>query len=289
MLCSRTSGHVNWPRVTDVSELVGELVDAGLPVREARWLVQEFRPGTDPDAVVALRSAARRRLAGEPLQYILGHWPFRTLDLDVDARVLIPRPETEELVEVALRELSAGGATAPLIVDLGCGSGAIGLSLLDELRSRGIVGSLVALDASLDALAVARRNAAKHELVTVTFVHSSWYDNLDATMAGHVDLIVANPPYVGAVEFEELDPVLRHEPRGAIVAPDTSDTVGFADLATVIAGAPAWLAARGVLVCEHANVHRAAALRAARDAGFTGAQDLDDMSGRPRILVARRS
>jgi len=275
--------------VTGASQLVAELVSSGLPAREARWLVEEFAPGAHPDAAVILRAAARRRLDGEPLQYIIGHWPFRSLDLDVDERVLIPRPETEGLVEVALSELAASGAEAPLIVDLGCGSGAIGLSLLVELRARGVVASLIALDASLDALALARQNARKHDVLNVTFVHSSWYERLEPTLAGHVELIVANPPYVSATEFKGLDPVLRHEPRSAIVARDTPDAAGFADLAHIIAGASHWLSASGVLVCEHANLQRDAALHAAREAGFARVEDLEDLSGHPRVLVARRS
>ncbi len=105
------------------------MVATGLEPREARWLVEEFVPAGDSDARAALAAAAARRRAGEPLQYIIGHWPFRSLDLDVDARALIPRPETEELVEVALGELAAHSVATPLIVDLGTGSGAIGLSL----------------------------------------------------------------------------------------------------------------------------------------------------------------
>src|ERR1700691_881806 len=119
---SPTSVLANWARVTDVNdEFVTELVAAGVERREARWLVEEFVPGGDPDAATAVRQAAARRLKGEPLQYIIGHWPFRTLDLDVDERGLIPRPETEELVDVALRELATGEVAAPLIVDLGTG------------------------------------------------------------------------------------------------------------------------------------------------------------------------
>ena len=81
--------------------LVGELVAAGVEPREARWLIEEFFVGDDPDALASLHAAADRRLGGEPLQYVIGHWPFRSLDLDLDPRVLIPRPETEELVEAA--------------------------------------------------------------------------------------------------------------------------------------------------------------------------------------------
>ena len=274
--------------MTDVNnDLIDELVGLGLERREARWLVEEFVPGADLEAVVALRLAAQRRLAGEPLQYIVGHWPFRSLDLDVDARVLIPRPETEELVDVALRELARLDVVAPAILDLGCGSGAIGLALLDELRSRGLAAQLVAVDESSNALAVARRNALKHQLHSVSFVHSTWFEDIDPTFEGRFDLIVSNPPYVGEFELGELDPILSFEPRGALVAPDASGVAGFADLALIIAEAPKWLKHDGVLVCEHGFHQREAVLAASVAAGFD-AVDLVDLAGHPRILVARR-
>jgi release factor glutamine methyltransferase len=275
--------------VTDVNnDLVAELVASGLDRREARWLVEEFVPGGDLDAAGALNAAAKRRLDGEPLQYIIGHWPFRTLDLDVDPRVLIPRPETEELVGVALVELAKMGVVAPTIMDLGCGSGAIGLALLSELRERGVVATLVAVDESAEALVIARRNALKHQLHAVSFVHSSWFEEVDPSLRGRIDLIVANPPYVGREEFDHLDPVLGYEPQSAIVAPDAEGVVGFADLAVIISGAPRWLSSTGVLVCEHANTQREATTTAAAGAGFTSVEDLDDVAGHPRILVARR-
>ena len=274
--------------MTDANhDLVDELVRDGLDAREARWLVEEFVPGADLDAVVALRLGARRRLNGEPIQYIIGHWPFRSLDLDLDRRVLIPRPETEELVGVAMTELASADVKAPVIMDLGCGSGAIGLALLSELAERGVVATLVCVDESSDALAVARRNALKHHLSAVTFVHSSWFSEVDPSLAGHVDLIVANPPYVGATEFEGLDPVLRYEPFDAIVAPDARGIAGFEDLETIINVSPAWLAPSGVLICEHSNEHRDAVMACATSAGFTSVQDFDDMAGHPRVLVAR--
>jgi release factor glutamine methyltransferase len=289
MPCSPTSARASCPRVPNVNdEFVLELVGVGIDRREARWLVEEFVPGGDPDAHEALRVAATRRLNGEPLQYIIGHWPFRSLDLDVDQRALIPRPETEELVSVALRELAVAAAPAPLIVDLGTGSGAIGLSLVSELWARGVAASLIAVDESSDALALARQNARKHRLDAVSFVQSSWFNNLDESLRGRVDLIVANPPYVGEAEFGELDPVLRHEPHGAIVAPDASGVAGFADLDVVIREAYAWLAPGGVLVCEHGDTHRQALLELTVEMGYGFVEDLDDLSGRPRILVARR-
>ena len=290
MRCSRTSGRANWPRVTDVNaDLIAELVASGIERREARWLVEEFVPGGDIDAAPALRIAAQRRLDGEPLQYIIGHWPFRTLDLDVDPSVLIPRPETEELVGHAIDELAAMGCSAPLIVDLGCGSGAIGLALLEELLERGIFATLVAVDRSPAALAVARRNALKHKLHAVTFVESSWFDGVEDSLRGHVDLVVANPPYVGEDEFETLDPVLRHEPKGAIVSSDVAGVPGFSDLDEIIRESFAWLTSNGTLICEHSNVHREAVIAAAKRAGFVSIADLDDLAGHPRTLIARKS
>ncbi len=275
--------------MTDVSDqFVADLVVAGVDRREARWLVEEFVPGGDPDAETALRHAAKRRLDGEPLQYIIGHWPFHGLDLEVDERVLIPRPESEELVDVALRELAASGAGAPTIVDLGAGSGAIGLALLFELAERGVAASLVAVDESPNALEVARRNALKHRLFAVSFVRSSWFSALDVSLRGRIDLIVANPPYVGEAEFATLDPVLRHEPRGALVAPDARGVAGFGDLEMIITHAPLWLSEHGVLICEHANTHAVPALELARAVGFREVEDHIDMAGLPRHLVARR-
>ncbi len=279
--------RANWLRVTDArTALREELVAQGLEPREARWLLEEYFLGDDPAATSAVRGAAARRLKGEPLQYVLGHWPFRGLDLDVDERVLIPRPETEELVTLALDELAARDCATPLIVDLGCGSGAIGLSLLDELARRGVRANLVALDVSLDALAVARRNALKHRLERVSFVHSSWFDDLDCSLRGRVDLLVANPPYVGQREYETLEPVLDFEPRVALVAPDEGAIEGFADVAHVIGAAPAWLAPRGTLVVEHGERHGLAALAAARRAGFRHCRDVTDLAGKDRVLVA---
>jgi release factor glutamine methyltransferase len=289
MRCSLISVRANWARVTDVNaEFVAELVDAGIDRREARWLVQEFVPGSERDAHDALLAATARRLNGEPLQYIIGHWPFRTLDLDVDERGLIPRPETEELVDVALRELATTAVGAPLIVDLGTGSGAIGLSLVSELLSRGVAASLIAVDESSDALALARQNARKHHLDAVSFVHSSWFESLDESLRGRIDLIVANPPYVGEAEFADLDPVLAHEPRGALVAENVRGIPGFADLDIIVRNAITWLAPHGALICEHSDTHRRHVVELAHEVGFSRVDDLDDLAGRPRILVARR-
>jgi release factor glutamine methyltransferase len=273
--------------VTDVNaQLVSALVESGIDRREARWLVEEFALANE--STPELERAAERRRTGEPLQYVLGHWPFRNLDLVVDDRALIPRPETEELVGVALKELAKSGAAAPLVVDLGCGTGAIGLSILDELRSVGVVATLVAVDESDDALALAKENARRQGLMNVSFVKSSWFEDLDVSLRDRIDLVVANPPYVSENEFEDLDPVLRYEPYGAIVAPDVDGVEGFADLEVIIRESYEWLRPGGALICEHANTHRAAVTSLAAATGFVDAVDLDDMAGLPRVLVAHR-
>jgi release factor glutamine methyltransferase len=268
--------------------LENELVEAGLDRREARWLVEEFVPGGDETARVALEAAARRRLAGEPLQYVLGHWPFRSLDLDLDPRVLIPRPETEELVGHALLALAWSTAPVPLVLDLGCGSGAIGLALVTELAERGVAVTLVGVDRSADALAVARRNAAKHDVTTASFVCSTWFDSLDTSLRGRVDLVVANPPYVGAGEVAGLASELSFEPREALVAADESGVPGFADVAHLLRTVPEWLAPGGYVVLEHGGSQGAAALEVAHAAGLVDATDHLDLAGWPRVLVARR-
>ncbi|MGH9020718.1 MAG: peptide chain release factor N(5)-glutamine methyltransferase [Acidimicrobiales bacterium] len=261
---------------------VAALVADGVSEREARWLVEEYAANDDQ-----LASAATRRLAGEPLQYVIGHWPFRGVDLVVDPRVLIPRPETEGLVDLALDALGAHDGPV-VVVDLGCGSGAILLTLALEVAARGRDATLTGVDASSHALDVARVNAQRLG-VAATWLLGEWYAPLDGALAGRVDLIVANPPYVGADELAGLDPVLSYEPRGALVARDAGGVAGFADVAAVIAGAGEWLRPGGHVVVEHGDRQGDAAALAARRAGLTDVVDHDDLAGRPRVLVARRS
>jgi release factor glutamine methyltransferase len=262
--------------------------------REASWLVDEALgaegPGGAPERA---RRLAERRRAGEPLQYVLGHWPFRELDLLVDPRALIPRPETEWVVDVALRELDGvlAGGSPPLAVDLGTGTGAIALSIATERADHQV--AVIATDrdaAALDlARANARRLAARPGTERVAFRAGSWWGALEEPLRGAVALVVSNPPYVASLEWEVLDPVVRdHEPYGALVADPGSDgTPGFAAVEAVIAGAPPWLARPAAVVVEIAPGQRDAALRCARCSGFAEAEVFDDLAGRPRALVAR--
>jgi release factor glutamine methyltransferase len=264
--------------------------------REARWIVEAA--GT-----TGARALADRRAAGEPLQYVLGRWPFRHLELTVDARVLVPRPETEQVVEVALDELRRTTATRgarsddpPVCVDLGTGSGAIALSM--ALEGGGPAGrpEVWATDASADALAVARINLA--ELVgrepaaaeRVELVSGWWYDALPTRLAGRIDLVVSNPPYVGSADYPDLDPGVRQwEPRLALVADrGRSGVDGMAAIEEIVAAAPRWLRPTGALVVEIDPSQAYAAIDVARRAGFGRVTTARDLAGRLRVLVAGR-
>lgn len=272
--------------------LEAELTEVLGSRREARWLLEEVRdlePGARRTRALEL---ARRRADGEPLQYLLGHWPFRSLDLIVDDRALIPRPETEALVGVALERLldtvPRGGAA--VVCDLGCGTGAIGLSLAVEAASAGRTLEVHATDRSARALSLARQNARRAGVARIQFHEGDWYAALPASLRGAVDLVCANPPYVARSERAGLDRELDFEPHDALVADDgTSSVPGFGAVEAVVRGAPDWLADGGWLVVEHGESHRAAALRCAAAAGLGDPVDLDDLSGRPRVLVARRT
>ena len=297
--------------------LVAELaVEVGAP-HEARFIVDEVlglgltprRSGPpsrplDEAEVSAARTMASRRASGEPLQYVFGHWPFRRLDLFVDPRVLIPRPETEQVVEVALteaRRLAAahdGGSDAGaglVIADAGSGSGAIALSLATELGPR-VVAEVWATDASTDALVVAESNlervrraqgTAAADLPAMTFVEGSWLEPLPMRLRGAVDLVVSNPPYVSEAEWEDLSEEVRSEPRGALVARSSSDgTAGLADAEDVLRQARSWLRRPGAVVIEIAPHQAEAAMSLASGLGYTETRVEQDLAGRPRVLVA---
>jgi release factor glutamine methyltransferase len=220
-----------------------------------------------------------RRAAGEPLQYVLGHWPFRGLDLLVDRRVLIPRPETEQVVEVALRELARLGPN-PTVVDLGTGSGAIGLSVASEVADARVWAS----DDSADALAVARANLAGIGSLAasrVRLAQGSWLAALPEELRGRVQLIVSNPPYVAASEALP-DVVARWEPPRALYAGPT----GLESFTEIVRAAPAWLARPGALVVELAP-HQAEQARALATGEFDEVAIHPDLAGLDRALVAR--
>ena len=259
-------------------------------------------------AAVHFRRMLDRRSAGEPLQYVLGRWGFRTLDLMVDRRVLIPRPETEQVVEHALAELDrvghsrrnsgprraaiasrtwGDGATAvrksgwATVADLGSGSGAIGLSIAAERPCAAVW----CVDASAPAVAVTRANLAGLGIAGagVTVVEGSWFEALPDELRGALDLVVTNPPYVAASDALPSE-VADWEPVEALIAGST----GLEAIEQIIADAPDWLAADGVLVAEIGETQAAAVTELAAASGFAEVDVRADLAGRDRVMVARR-
>ncbi len=298
-------------------DLVAELAAVVGAPHEARFIVDEVLglglplghpgPPTGPlpaEAVAKARALAARRAAGEPLQYVFGHWPFRTLDLLVDPRVLIPRPETEQVVDVALAEARrlappapgtrpGSGAGTLVAVDAGTGSGAIALALAAEL-GRPVVHEVWATEASADALAVAAANldalraGRGQDLPRIELARGSWLEPLPAARRSAVDLVVSNPPYVSEHEWRGLDAEVRAEPRRALVAgPGSDGTPGLAGVEAVLVQSLGWLRRPGAVVIELAPHQADAAAGLARHLGYQGVRVEPDLAGRPRALVAR--
>lgn len=275
-------------------EDLASVLAEGIGAREARWVLEEVAPA--PGVPVSdeeerrARELAERRKAGEPLQYVLGHWPFRHLDLLVDRRALIPRPETEWVTDVALAELDrlVSLGAPPVVVDLGTGTGAIALAVATERAGYGV--RVTGTDLDPDALALAEENRLRiAPAAVVSWRVGSWWEALEPAVRGTVRLAVANPPYVAPLEWEVLDPVVRdHEPYGALVAAAGSDgTPGFAAIEAILSGAPEWLARPGTAVIEIAPGQQTSAEWAAGRWGAAEARVLTDLAGRPRALVAR--
>ena len=259
---------------------------------EARWLCEvavaldgdEFDAALDEPAtermVAHLDAMVARYRAGEPLQYVLGRWGFRHLDLAVDGRVLIPRPETELVAEAAIALARAVDGDR-CVADLGTGSGAIGLSLAFELPLAGT--TVWITDVSDEALAVARANLAGigRAARNVQVGAGSWFDALPADST--FDVIVSNPPYV-AEGSPLLDPsVLDWEPAGALFAgPDGLDAIRL-----LVAGAPSRLRSGGWLVLEHGLDQGAAVRSLLATAGFVDVATHLDLAGHERCTVGR--
>lgn len=210
-----------------------------------------------------------QRRNGKPLAYIIGHRAFWTLDLFVDERVLIPRPDTETLIEHALSVLDK---TAQItLLDLGAGSGAIALTLAKELPKA----KVIAVDVQDDALLVAQRNAQHHKLKNVCFLRSHWYQQLGSQ---RFDLIAANPPYVDADDVRLKQGDLRFEPKSALIANDH----GLSDLEHIISNAGDFLKPNAYLIVEHGYNQQDAVERLFRASGFEQVCCFKDINQHPR-------
>lgn len=235
------------------------------------WLLAhgEHRPA--PAVLAHFETLLTRRLAGEPMAYLRGRQGFWSLELDVTPDVLVPRPETELLVELTLTRMGASGRLA----DLGTGSGAIALALASERPDW----QIVATDSSAAALSVAAGNATRLGLA-VEFRHGDWF----VPLAGaRFDIIVSNPPYIAADNACLQGDGVCREPRTALAAA----AVGLADLVTIIGGAAAHLSPGGWLLLEHGADQGPAVRDRLTAGGFEAIATHSDLAGRPRVTLGR--
>jgi release factor glutamine methyltransferase len=267
--------------------------------REAGWLLEHAlrRPaldlrlnGSQPVEGEGLRRAQAllaRRAKREPLQYLLGTQEFCGLEFEVAPDVLIPRPETELLVETAVRcaGLQPGAGRRPVIVDLGTGSGCIAVSLSKRLPDA----VLYATDCSAKALRVARRNAGRHGVAgQVMFLEGDLSKPLEARgVAGHVDLVVSNPPYIAERDWDGLQPEVRlYEPRVALAGGED----GLAVYRRLVQEAAVLLTDGGWLILEIGQGQAEAVCRLIEETGRYGAVEIQpDGAGIARVVVARRN
>ncbi len=232
------------------------------PAHQRAWLLAHDSDTLAPGAQAALDACVQRRTAGEPLAYITGHKEFFGLDLMVDARVLVPRPDTETLVNWALEVLA--GLPDASVIDLGTGSGAIALALKTTRPDL----QVSAIDASTDALEVARTNAQRLQLA-VQFQQGSWLEGVQA----RYHAIVSNPPYVAAQDRHLSE--LRHEPLQALASGDD----GLDDIRQIVSQAAAHLHPGGWLLLEHGYDQAGPVRELLLDAGFENVQSRQDLNG----------
>ncbi len=231
----------------------------------------EHEPGAEQ--LAAFAALLERRRAGEPVAYILGHQGFWSLDLEVAPHTLIPRPDTELLVETALQ---LAPATPQRVLDLGTGSGAIALALASERCGWQVTG----VDRIAEAVALAERNRQRLKLGNAEFRQSSWFDGL----AGErFDLILSNPPYIAADDRHLGEGDVRFEPLSALVA----GVDGLDDIRQIIAQAPRHLQAGGWLLLEHGYDQAEAVRELLAAAGFTAVDSRRDLGGHQRISLGR--
>lgn len=255
------------------------------PRLQAEWLVAHvldckrldlylrFDMPLEETVLEQLRPLVKRRAQREPLQYITGSTPFHDLTLKCDPRALIPRPETEQLVEEILTRKPE---KTTQILDLGTGTGAIALALAQALPEA----KVTAVDASKKALSLAKENAEANGLANrVTFLESNWF----AKVEGSFDIIASNPPYLTDEEWETAEPEVRErEPKNALTAPNK----GLADLEAILRQAPAFLSPGGLLALETGIAHHDALTLVAKENAYAKSESLNDFSGRPRYFLA---
>lgn len=259
---------------------LGDRVDAEVLLAYAvskprSWLIAHANDELAPEHVSAYTLLIEQREAGEPVAYITGRRGFWSLDLEVSSATLIPRPETELLVELALARLPAGDACH--VLDLGTGSGAIALAIARERPQARII----ATDASAEALQVAQHNARHHHIANVSFAHGDWFAPLGD---GCFDVIVSNPPYIESGDPHLQQGDLRYEPMRALA----SGADGLDDIRRIVRDAGRYLVPGGWLMFEHGWNQGEAARSLLRSAGFVELSTERDIEQRDRVSMGRK-
>jgi len=255
----------------DASVLMAHVVG-----RNRAWLIAHGDDILTPEQAGAFFALAKRRRDGEPVAYLTGTREFWGLLLAVSPAVLIPRPETETLVEVALAFLPSDRAAR--VLDLGTGSGAVALAIAHERPHA----SIVATDIAPAALELARENAQRHGIGNVTFVASDWYAGLPPDRS-RFDVIVSNPPYVDAADAHLQQGDLRHEPAHAL----TPGADALLALRRIILDAPGHIESGGCLAVEHGYDQADAARALFATSGFAEVHTARDLAGIPRVTYGR--
>lgn len=262
------------------------LVQSGLPRLDARALMEQasgqrrewlLAHGCEPapiDAITRFEQMAARRRQGEPLAYVLGHREFLGHRFAVNPGVLVPRPETEGLVQAAIDHLPPD-ARGLKVLDLGTGSGVIAITL--TLLRPGI--RMVACDLSEAALLTAQHNAQSLGAEGIAWHRGHWFDALPPADASNFAMVVANPPYIAEDDPHLLDPALRHEPRTALACGPT----GMEAIEAITAAAPSHLSRGGWLLLEHGATQGAATRQCLLRAGLTQVSTLTDLQGLERV------
>jgi release factor glutamine methyltransferase len=267
--------------LAEATHRIGDRADAEVLLAYAlskprSWLIAHANDEFPPEHAAAYKLLVEQRAAGKPVAYLTGQRGFWSLDLEVTPATLIPRPETELLVELALQCLPAGAECS--VLDLGTGSGAIALAIASE-RPRACI---VATDASSEALAVAQRNARRYRLDKVSFAHGDWF----APLADRrFDVIVSNPPYIESGDPHLQQGDLRFEPMRALA----SGTDGFDDIRSIVRDAGAHLVPGGWLLFEHGWNQGGVSRALLSDGGFVEVSTERDIEGRDRVSMGRKA
>lgn len=267
--------HASGLSALDARFEVQLLMAQALQVNRA-WLIAHSDEPPPSAAYAHYQGMLERRMQGEPVAYIFGEKEFYGICLHVTQDVLIPRPETELLVELALAHMPEDRPCR--VLDLGTGSGAIAISLV-TLRPQA---QIMAVDSSLAALQVAEANAQRLGLSNIQFVHSDWWRQVPATPL--FDVIVSNPPYIASDDAHLRQGDLRFEPISALAADDT----GLSDLRRIIGQAPRYLVESGVLLLEHGYDQGVAVRSLLSEAGFDAVVTCRDLAGVERVSLGRQ-